>query len=372
MLRDASNPVQKPKTVSQIDREAYEARLAAKKLSPDQQLALFTEFQSDVPEPYTVLYELYDAIPKFSTTALTTDRSKGKLGIVEREFMWGERKLNVTITPIVVKSRNREGQTIEKEILPGPREETIFRVLKKMAADASVEKHARDEVGVVMSFTLSHLRSRLRLVGHEYKISEIREALEVLNRSAIDVTDISRRKRIYSGSHIYLKFALSEVDTENEYGRVEVAFNALATNAINSKTYDRIHYNRLMSLSPLGAWIYELITRKFRQAGIGQGYKLSLSTILAESGMPRHNRIRSNVLQVRKTLAELIKADVLAVYPRYTEEITCDLSSNRGRRPIKEVLWTLFPSEQVIRDIREDNGAKKRRREYSRAISQRD
>jgi len=355
-------PPRKPTALTRPPTKGDEAkaryiRELSKKSTPQEQLTFFQAFAAGTPSGYTQLVEFFDSIPKFFLTPQSSARNAEPLEIHRFQFRWGEHDWTATIAPVVVESRGSDGKTMRKDIMPGPREETIYRALKKMAADPSAQRVIR-ETNVVLRFTLSQLRAELREVGHEYKIWELKEGLEVLNRSPLTITNTTQNKKLYSGSYIALQYFSDESDDSGTRSRVEVAFNELALAAIRAKLYYRIHYGRLLSLSPVGAWIYERLTRNFRQAGADHGYKLSLSAILRSGLRPRPD-IRQNVRQLRTVLNELVEKEVLAMYPGAKEEVTYEPKTGKpGRPPIQEVVWTVWPHENVVRDIRTDNAAK--------------
>ena len=353
------------KTVTAQNRESYEKTLGTiARTAGDVQLSFFNELAASTPSAYLNLFEFFDAVPKFVLTPQTSLRKGESLQIKKFSFQWGDETLIVSIAPVVVETKDRKTQeSIRKEVLPGPREETIYRVLKRMITDPEIEKQARERA-VVIRFSLNQLRARLSDVHHEFRISEIKEGLQILSRSPLQVRLESKKKELFSGSYIGLAY-VSDVDDETGLrSTVEVTFNALAAAAITARLYDRIHYPKLMSLSPLGAWIYELLTRNFRQAAPGMGFKLSLSRVMRESGLPPRKSYRENLQTLRAAIKELVEGDVLAFFPPVKEDIQYvkTLRPAAGRKAIEDVVFTIYPSESVTKDIISDNSHQLARR----------
>lgn len=327
--------------------------------SATQQLDLFEQFAKATPDKYTHTLELFDAIPKFSLGAVSNLRRKGPLDIVRREFTYGSRRLRVTIEPTVLETKVK-GVLTRKEILPGAREEQVYRVLRKMASDPFSERHIREgrNPSIALSFNLNQLRVGLRKVGHEYRISEIKEALQVLSRTPIKLLNLDTNKELYSsGSYLDVEYT-GDADDENGVTRVCVSFNRLAAAAILEGISDWLHYERLMSLhDPLAEWIYEHMTRNFRQAGAGTGYNLTLRKILAESPMSAYRQIRDNVRRVRQALTVLTEKGVLSAFPPPEEKLQ-HAPSKGGRAPVVDCTWTIYPSDDVVADIKADNARK--------------
>lgn len=353
---------------SDIDRSRYEIELRKRPPSGAEQLTLFDVFVANTPVQYTNLFEFVDTLPLFVLTAPTARgraQESGVLAIQKFEKQWGNDRISVAIKPVVLEDGTdpKTGAPARKEVLPGPREYTVYRVLKKMAADDRVERVNREK-SAALRFTFHQLRMRLREVGHEYKVVEIREALEVLNGSRLAIKNATRDKTLYTGSYITLAYASDDSDPEGERTIVEVGFNELTLAAMRAQLYDRIHYQRLMSLSALAARIYELLTAQFRQAATGHAYKLSFQRVMRESGLPPRKNQRSSVAYVRNAIEELVAKGVLASYPQHTEEIVLGPApKGGGRRQIEDVIWTLFLHEDVIKDIKSDNADQAKRRE---------
>lgn len=351
----ASQNSQGARRPTEIQR-AKMASVIGKQLPPaEEQLLLLRDFES-TPAPYTNLLEFFDSVPKFVQTPRTTGTTGEQLDVARYEFVWHESHCESVITPVVVDTLDKDGSRGRKEILPGPREQTIYRVLRKMASDPAVPKRIHGE-NVVITTTFYQIRSWLRETGHELRVADIREALQVLATAKLKVINRDIRKELFSDSYLKLTYVADVGDQGGERSRVEIGFNDLAMKAILYGLYDRIDYKKLMGLTPLAAWIYELLTRAFRQAGADCGYTLSLSRVMRESGLPLRKELRTNLRYVRAAVLELERQDVLQSFPPSAEAIEYG-PPTRGRRAICDVRWTLFPSAAVARDIRADNAAK--------------
>lgn len=341
--------IQRAKMVSAIGKELPPA---------EQQLLLLREFE-ETPSPYTNLLEFFDSVPKFLQTP-TTSRTEGtQLEIARFGFVWHDARCESIINPVLIDTLEKDGSRGRKEVLPGPREQTIYRVVRKMASDPKVPKRIKGD-DVVLTTSFYQIRTWLAEIGHELRTADIREALQVLSIAKLKVFNLDAKKELFSDSYLKLTY-LSEVgDSTGERSRVEIGFNRLAMTAIINGLYDRIDYGRLMGLNPLAAWIYELLTRAFRQAGAECGYTLTLSRVMRESGLPVRKELRTNLRYVRAALSELKTQGVLQAFPPTKEELEYG-PPTRGRRSIADVKWTLYPSDAVIKDIRVDNAAKRDR-----------
>jgi hypothetical protein len=352
------------KTITEQGRDLLLRQSARQSLpSEGEQLALWNAFADATPQKYTHTLELFDAIPKFTLGASTSLRAKGSLAIVKRDFEWNGCRYRITIRPTVLETKDPSGEFLRKEMLPGSREEAVYRVLRKMASDPTVERRLRGktEVAVVMKFSMSHLRSRLAAVGYGMKSSELKESLQILTLTPLVLTNLDTGREIFSSNNYFsIDYVTDANDETGERTVVEVAFNRLAALAIINGLTDLVNYERLMNLhDPVAQWIYEKMTQNFRQAGVDYGYKITLQKLLNESPM-RPGVLRQNLARVKKSLQRLVEFGVLRGFPEpYTENYIFGASTERGgRRRIVDVQWELFPSNDVVSDIKSDNSRK--------------
>lgn len=332
-----------------------------------EQLELFRNFAAEMPGQFTALFELYDAVPKFFAGAVTSLTAGAPLPVVRREFKYNGAMCEVEIAPTVLSSKNQEtGESIRKEVLPGEREECIWLVARRMASDPAFSRGANDK-GPYVTCSLSQIRRQLEEIGRGWRIWEIREALEVLDRTPLKVFNTGSKKLLYSGSYLSVQYMGDPEDRTGERTMCRITLNALAATALYNGLYDRIHYLRFALLrSSLARWLYERIVLNFRQADMSQdsGYLVTLSLIIRESPIRNTSRPRRAMEEVRAALEELgarreagTPGPVLSPLRPYVEEIKHG-ESRGGRKPIADVHWTLFPSSTLVDEIRASNAAK--------------
>jgi hypothetical protein len=121
--------------------------------------------------------------------------------------------------------------------------------------------------------------------------------------------------------------------------------------------------------TPLARWIAERMNLAYRQAEKNaalnrRGYYLYLSRLLAESGIVPEARLRDNAQRVRHALEDLKDTGFLSIADAYLEEPIYTKSANgRGRPTLKDVRWTLYPSNAFAEEIIAGNTAMKKLRE---------
>jgi hypothetical protein len=353
----------------------------------DEQMLLFAPFFS---ERHNRVFDIYDALPRFVLSWKREADAKGAKGITFSNVRIGDQNVAVTITPAIVHDPNqaappqREGaprRLSGKLIFPGPREEIIEFALRRMAAVQYADMARRkdkDTDQVTLMFRLSDLRGQLAEDGHQFKSAEIAEALMVLARSQIqlsgDVPDNLAEGHRWTATHPYSMLAdlrvietKEGVKTDGDSASYFVSFHPLAAAAIlQGRFFDHNHRRTMQLRKPLARWLIKRMSLKYRQASRGgvvarEGYNLSLSRIIAESGLLPEKRLRDTVQRIRDAIHELKSTGWLSRFMAFDEVTTFDDNGARGQKAIKEIVWTFYPSAEFINEIIEGNDNRAKR-----------
>ena len=131
------------------------------------------------------------------------------------------------------------------------------------------------------------LRRHLEELGHGYKLSEIKEALDILSDTSIEILltpdEGSKRGQFMRGT-ILSNYTgdFAEKDPTGEHSRAAVTFHPLASQAILATTIYPINQLRVGKLKrPLARWLTTRMSHNFRQARKNSfvqnvGYHISL------------------------------------------------------------------------------------------------
>ena len=323
-------------------------------------------FSADKNESRT--FEIFDALPKYvyakvrkakdltPITKTITLRRRNEAGKQE------ELQVQVTLSAAVIKGQDGTGQAI----YPGAREELVERAIRKLAVQQVVNTglHTVPQSGaqiIRVSFTLYQLRKELTSQGHGFKVVELKEALEVLNKATVNLACSKDRTLHGISSAVFSNYTYvyDEDDESGQGSKVSVDYHPLATQAIINLAFYPINYQRVMSMaSPLARWLATRLSHRFRQATKtafvdGGSYQISLETILSESGIAKASRLRDNVATVRQALAQMVKENVLHAMRPYQEDLS--YASTKGRKKVTDVVWQLFPSRQFAQEIIQGN-----------------
>jgi hypothetical protein len=329
------------------------------------QLVLFEAFFADGEKEQSRTLDIYDALPKFSLSWAREGEQQSSL----REFnnvRIQDKLIKVSVSAAILSSGSEPGSKDTqakkpKTVFPGVREELVERALRKMAVqrqiDARLEADDANGRMIPITFTLSQLRKELTSAGHDFKISELREALDVLGRASLTVEGIVDDD-INGLAHpiLLISYKRRRGDNTGDYSYYTAKFHPLAVRAILAGAWQPINYERVMRLElPLARWIATRMNNRYRSAEKaasmkGKGYYLTLSRVLAESGIMPEKRLRATVERVRAALAELRNEGFLdRLNKPYDEEITYERA--KGRPRISDVKWTLYPSTAFAEEI---------------------
>lgn len=323
------------------------------------QLTLFEGFFSEDGRLSRTL-DIFDSVPKYIYSK--TRRTEDLKPITWTLELHGQ-PAEVTLTPAII--QNGKGEAFAA--FPGAREELVELALRKLAVQQVAEfgLHVRRDSGervIRVTFSLYQLRKQLQIIGHGFKIAEIKEALQILSGAFLDISWRPTNHRTRRARSPILDKPISDFADDDEEGSrsfYSVNYHPLATQAILTLAYYPINYERVMKLkSPFGRWLAIRLSHNFRQARKtaafeGMGYHLALSTILRESGMVREERLRDNVATVRKAVKEMVKQRILHSMKPVEEK--AQYAGTKGRPKMVDVVWTFFPSSEFATEIIEGN-----------------
>jgi len=336
-------------------------RLTQAKMPDEVQLELLAPWYTQNTSESRTL-DFFDAIPKYPFALTTTIPKPERL---EVPFTLRGKKYTAFVAPARITDA-RTGQ--ERLVFPGSREELVERALRfiavqqiaktKLIPDAETGRQA-----VTVFFTLSMLRRHLEELGHGYKLSEIKEALDILSDTLIEIRvesddepGQSKRRRFMKGTILsnYVGDFL-EGDSSGEDSRAAMTFHPLATQAILGLAFYPINQLRVGKLKrPLARWLTTRMSHNYRQARKNsfvqnEGYHISLKTILEERGLSREARLWDNLKSVREALTEMTTRRILSEMHPFDEELIH--APSKGRPKIVDAIWTLYASAEFVDEI---------------------
>ncbi len=298
-------------------------------------------------DKYSGIVGLYDCMPKY---VIRVDNSKQNVRnlIITREFVYDKKNMTISISPALIKQKN--GET--KVFYPTAREGIIEDVLRKFTTDPIRNSFLDDRLSV--KFTIYDLRKELKRVNHEYSYSEIKESLEILSKTNIEIK--TQNGKITFSSNMFETFGIIDgndkdkffIDKDEREKKIIyfVRFNSLVSNSIKDGTWKILNYEQYMKYKFfLSRWLHKKISNMFMTKTIEIPYNIKLSTIIRDSGTTEYESIRLNLPQVEKSLKEMVNIGSISKYESVKEY------DKDKKNKIKDVLFLIYISDSFLKDL---------------------
>ena len=321
--------------------------LEFKKTKPEQlDLFSFNNIYVDKREKYSNTVELYDILPKYIHDDIEKYRTKeGLLKPITRKFKFRKQDMILNVSPAYIFDK-------EKAYYPSQREEIIEDVLRKLATDCERNEFLDDRLSV--RFTLYELWKELKKIRHEYNYSQIRESLEILAKTNIEIRTADGK--VSFSSNMFETLGQVNINENTKDGNVSeeysknlvyfVRFNSLVSESIKNKTWRVINYEQCMRYrKAISRWLHKRISHMFLVGNIETPFNILLSTIIRDSGMKSYDLISGNIRQVEDCIKEMMKIGSIKKYK--IEKIFSETKKNK----IEDAKFYLWVSESFYNDI---------------------
>lgn len=254
-------------------------------------MSLFRLFEKEKDYSYTI--ELYDFIPKYVWGK--SKRIEGKfLEPISREFICRGTPYKVVLLPARIQTKT--GDYVD--YFPGKREELVEDALRKLMSDIQ-GVFLDDAAGT--TFTLYQLQTELKNRRHSYSYDQLKESLEILAKTDIELESEENETKIIFRAIETL--GLSGKDGETQ---TFVRFSPLVTQSIKKGTFRLINYEKVMSYKmTIARQLHKRMSHFYTQASLTEKYHILLSTIIRDFGLTRYSQLRNNLNEVQKGIEEL-------------------------------------------------------------------
>ena len=304
------------------------------------QLSLFDLLENEKEFSHTI--ELYDFMPKFVWGKV--ERVAGVfLHSMEREFKCGGKKYFLTITPASIKDKIDK----EKYFYPAKREEIIEDALRKIMAEGQ-GIFLDGEAGV--SFTIYRLKKELENNGYTYNRQQIKDALNVLNRTTLEL-------RSESGN---VEFSFHPIEAigfsgEDEETQTFVKFSPLVTKSIKDRTFRLFNYEKVMSYkSVIARQLHKRMAHNYTQASLTDPYTIHLNTIIRDFGITKYKQVKDNLREVEAAIEEMKKKNVIINHS------ADKIIEKSPRIKVTDVKFTIQPHFEFVSEVKRANARRKR------------
>lgn len=297
---------------------------------------------------------LWDLLPKFANEGL--NEMKPRPSVTERWFTYGGENYRFTQFPGTTKDHRHENddKTMWVFRFPGIREQCVELALLKLASDAGgvCEKGKGASVSYGVVFSIRQLRSVLEQMGHTYSHKQIVEALDILTSSSFVLESESGKNT--SRHHILTEYQAASAKggaRNSPEARWRVFFNRIVAQAIESAQYRQFDLARLHSRRSYGI---ALMKRLLFTTNLAPECPLevSFSEIQATSSGLVRARLRDAISDLEKEIKRMVSDGILAAYEKEPEYGS---QQGRGRPPLVDAIFTLYPSKGLVGEIKRAN-----------------
>ena len=314
-------------------------KFAEYKKSTPLQMSLFDLLNDEKDFSHTI--ELYDFMPKYFWGK--AERIDGVyLPRLEREFECRSRKYTLTLFPASIEDSNGN----EKYHYPAKREEIVEDALRKIMADGK-GIFLDGEAGV--SFSLYELQKELKENGHTYSTSQIKDAIEILAKTNIEL-------RSADGDLEFIFHPIEAVGFSGEENETQtfVKFSPLITQSIKKKSFRLFNYKKVMGYDTVIArQLHKRMSHHFTQAGLTENYSIMLTTIIRDFGLTKRKQLKDNLRELEAAIEELKKSNVIINFK------LDKIIEKSPRVKLVDVKLTIQPHFEFISEVKHANSRRK-------------
>ncbi len=248
----------------------------------------------------------------------------------------------LTVTPASIKNGNGK----EKYYYPAKREEIVEDALRKIMAEGH-GVFLDGEAGV--SFTLYRLLKELQDNGHTYNRQQIKDALNVLARTTLEL-------KTENGS---IEFTFHPIEAigfsgEDEETQTFVKFSPLVTKSIKDRTFRLFNYKKVMSYkSVIARQLHKRMAHHYTQASLTDPYTIHLTTIIRDFGLTRYKQIKDNLREVETAIEEMKSKSVIINYQ--VDKIT----EKSPRTKVIDAKFVIQPHFDFVNEVKRANARRK-------------
>ena len=245
---------------------------------------------------YSQTIEHWDMMPKYVLDKSFLTGSDKNLPVISRQYDYRGKRQMIAIHPASV--YNAVSDTT-KYFYPRASEMIIEEVLRKLL----VEGHGKLlDTNAGVRFTLYQIYEELKKHGKTRSYDQIRESLEILAYTRMDIIDpTNKRDKV-----IFSPLENLGLKGEQEETQSFVVFSPLVTQSIVETTFRLFNYTQVMRYSStIAALFHKRLAHHYTQASISNSWSMLLSNIIECFGLTPSPRIKTTMETVKNALEEL-------------------------------------------------------------------
>lgn len=300
------------------------------------QLSLFQVLEPE-NKKYSNTIEIYDFLPKeyLGKASRVQDTYLPRL---EREFECRGKRYRMKLDPARIE--DKDGTV--REYYPSQREEVIEDCLRKLMVEGGGV--FLDDLASVR-FTLYQLQKELGDNGHSYSYPQIKESLEILTKTNIELECEADQVRL-----IFSPIETLGIKGDGGESQTFVRFSPLVTNSIKERKFRLINYKKVMGYrTAIARKLHKRLSHFYTQASFTDKYEAMLSTLIEYFGLTKYQQMSKNLRDFERGIEELKSSNTILSF--HTQEIKQD----RPRVKVVDYKISILPHPEFIAEVKKGN-----------------
>jgi len=299
---------------------------------------------------YSQTLEIYDLAGKFLYDKHTKYFKSASADETEftRNTSYRNMDLKISVTAANIE-RIKDGKKQRTFVFPGAREEIVEDVLRKLATERRAEAYEATtgtDAGtrfVGIAFTLYEVYEELKRVGKSYSYSEIREAIQIMNRAILSIKSMD--DSIDLSAPFFPITAISERGNIKDH-RSFVCFHPMVTEVILSLNFRRYNYTKALDFKRHYTRLtYKRLCHRWVQASPDKPYSILLSTLVNAMKSPYPNLYQDKAL-FKKVMDDLVAETVITHY---------EMTAKKDGKKITDWRIDLYATDAFAKQVAANN-----------------
>ena len=295
--------------------------MTTQQIEPNTNLSLFSDplgFQNNENNlAFSHALNFLNFIPRFDRRKINYELTR-TCEDFERSFItvYDKSEYKIVITGATLTKVDKKTGVSKKIVMwPGTREEKVETAILKIATNGGIQS-SESASGKAYGCYFSIYQIRDITGMHQ---DDIKDAIEVLNKSNLDIKHLEGEGSIESMSATFLPIKYVSQKTGSRNDKCHIVFHPAVMQAIDSLAYRPYEYELAEKHNKsLTKYVHKRLISKYTYASPKKSYHFKLRTLINDFGkIPSQENITVNVLKnlrrdMRITLNELVDCEVIA------------------------------------------------------------
>lgn len=305
------------------------------------------------------LMDIWDLIPRFFAEGFNSlEGKKGFPNSVTRSFTLGETSVKATLMPGYFTANDRQKGAVKSRRYPGHTEAIVEQALIKIAADQAYldNDESPSPNGTLPSysfhFSLGELQRVVAKLGAKRSKHDIRQALEVLRTSNVEIIGNLDDKEYYESTSLLtsLKWIGEEGKSRSTgAGSWQGTLNGIISQGIINIGYRQYRLDDAKGLRYFGTYIYRKLMVERLNLSATQGLSFLFSEIKELTFGLNYKAINKGITELEKEIQKMVDMDIISGYDVVRAKGRVKTST---RAVLVDARFTIYPSGRSVKQMK--------------------